>query len=144
MPYAHVTGWGMAVPESILTNDDLSRMVETSDAWIRDHTGICVRRIPREGESPSTLGVAASIKALRVANLHTTDLDLIICATGSPESIFPAMGCLIQDQFGATKAGAFDLLAACSGFVFAMNMAAQAIKSDSIKNALVVGAETLS
>lgn len=144
MPYAHVTGWGMAVPESILTNEDLSKMVDTSDAWIRDHTGIRERRIARDGESPATLGAEAAMRALRVANLHPADLDMIICATGSPEYIFPATACLIQDQIGATKAGAFDLLAACSGFVFAMNMATQAIKSCSIKNALVVGAETLS
>ena len=144
MPNAHITGWGMAVPEPVLTNDDISRMVETNDAWIRERTGIRERRIAREDEFPSTLGVEASIKALRVANLRPTDLDLIICTSSSPEYIFPATACLIQDQLGATRAGAFDLLAACTGFIFAMNMAAQAIRSGSIKNALVVGTETLS
>ncbi|HXF86024.1 MAG TPA: beta-ketoacyl-ACP synthase III [Anaerolineales bacterium] len=144
MPYAHITGWGMAVPEPVLTNDDLAKMVETSDAWIRERTGIRERRIAREDEYPSTLAVEASLKALRVANLRPTDLDLIICATSTPEYIFPATACLIQDQLGATRAGAFDLLAACSGFIYATNMAAQAIRSGSIKNALVVGAETLS
>lgn len=144
MPYAHITGWGMAVPESILTNDDLSKMVDTNDEWIRERTGIRERHIAREHDFPSTLGVEASIKALTVANLRPTDLDLIICTTSSPEYIFPATACLIQDQLGATKAGAFDLLAACTGFIFAVNMAAQAIKSGSIKNALVVGSETLS
>ena len=144
MPYAHITGWGMSVPESVLTNDDISKMVETNDAWIRERTGIRERHIAREDQFPSTLGVEASIKALRVANLRPTDLDLIICSTSSPEYIFPATACLIQDQLGATKAGAFDLLAACSGFIYALNMGAQAIRSGSIKNALIIGSETLS
>lgn len=144
MPYAHITGWGMAVPEPVLTNSDLAKMIETSDEWIKSHTGIRERHIARDNEFPSTLGVAASIKALRVANLRPTDLDLIICTSSSPEYIFPATACLIQDQLGAAKAGAFDLLAACTGFIFAANMAAQAIRSGSIKNALVVGTETLS
>jgi 3-oxoacyl-[acyl-carrier-protein] synthase-3 len=144
MPYAHITGWGMSAPEPILTNDDISKMVETNDAWIRERTGIRERHIAREDQFPSTLAVEASIRALRVANLRPTDLDLIICSTSSPEYIFPATACLIQDQLGATKAGAFDLLAACSGFIYALNMGAQAIRSGSIKNALVIGSETLS
>ena len=134
----------MAVPESIMTNDDLSKIVDTNDAWIRERTGIGERRIAKPDEFPSTLGVEASIKALKIANLRPTDLDLIICTSSSPEYIFPATACLIQDQLGATKAGAFDLLAACTGFIFALNMAAQAIRSGSIKSALVVGTETLS
>lgn len=144
MPYAHITGWGMAVPQTVLTNDDLAKIIDTNDQWIRDHTGIRERRIARENDFPSTLAVEASIKALKVANLKPTDLDLIICSTSSPEYIFPATACLIQDQLGASKAGAFDLLAACSGFIYATNMAAQSIRSGSIKNALVIGAETLS
>jgi 3-oxoacyl-[acyl-carrier-protein] synthase III len=144
MSYAHITGWGMAVPESIMTNDDLSKIVDTNDKWIRERTGIRERRVAKDTEFPSTLGVAASIKALKVANLRPTDLDLIICTSSSPEYIFPATACLIQDQLGASKAGAFDLLAACSGFIYALNMAAQAIRSGSIKSALVVGSETLS
>src|SRR5215213_10376605 len=144
MPYAHITGWGMSVPETVLTNDDISKMVETNDTWIRDRTGIQERRIARDDQFPSTLAVEASIKALTIANLRPTDLDLIICSTSSPEYIFPATACLIQDQLGATKAGAFDLLAACSGFIYALNMGAQAIRSGSIKNALIIGSETLS
>ncbi|MCE9647403.1 MAG: ketoacyl-ACP synthase III [Chloroflexi bacterium] len=144
MPFAHVTGWGMYVPEPVLTNDDIAKMVETSDEWIRDRTGIRERHIAREHEFPSTLGVEAAIKALQVANLAPTDLDLIICTSSSPEYIFPATACIIQDQIGATKAGAFDLQAACTGFIFATNMAAQAIRSGSIKNALVIGTEVLS
>lgn len=144
MPYAHITGWGMAVPESVLTNDDLAKVVDTNDAWIRERTGIRERHIAKESDFPSTLAVEASIKALKVANLRPTDIDLIICSTSTPEYIFPATACLIQDQLGATKAGAFDLLAACSGFIYALNMGAQAIRSGSIKSALIIGSETLS
>ena len=144
MPYAHITGWGMAVPDTVLTNDELAQRVDTNDKWIRERTGIRERRIAQDREFPSTLAVDASIKALAVANLKPTDIDLIICATSSPEYIFPATACLIQDQLGASKAGAFDLSAACTGFIYATNMAAQAIRSGSIQNALVIGAETLS
>lgn len=144
MPYAHITGWGISVPEPVLTNDDIAKMVETSDEWIRDRTGIRERHIATAEQFPSTLGVEAALKALEVANLAPTDLDLIICTSSSPEYIFPATACIVQDQIGATKAGAFDLLAACSGFIYSTNMAAQAIRSGSIKNALVIGTETLS
>ncbi len=144
MPFAHITGWGMQVPEPVLTNHDIAKLVETSDEWIRERTGIRERRIARESEFPSTLGVEAALKALAVANLAPTELDLIICASSSPEYIFPSTACLIQDQIGANKAGAFDLQAACTGFIYAVNMAAQAIRSGSIKNALVVGTEVLS
>jgi len=144
MPYAHITGWGMSVPEQVLTNDDISKIVDTNDTWIRERTGIQERHIARADQFPSTLGYEASVKALKIANLHPRDLDLIICSSSSPEYIFPATACLIQDQLGATKAGAFDLLAACTGFIYALNMGAQAIRSGSVKNVLVIGAETLS
>ena len=144
MPFAHITGWGMSVPETILTNDDLSKMVDTNDKWIRERTGIRERRIASEHQSTASLAVEASLKALQVANLRPTDLDLIICSTSTPEHIFPATACLVQDQIGATKAGAFDLSAACTGFIFALNMAAQSIRSGAIQNALVIGAEVMS
>jgi 3-oxoacyl-[acyl-carrier-protein] synthase-3 len=144
MPYAHITGWGMSVPEKVLTNDDLSKIVDTNDAWIRDRTGIRERHIARDGQLPSTLGAEASLKALEVANLSPSDIDLIICSTSTPEHFFPATGCLIQEILGAEKAGAFDLLAACTGFIYGLNMAAQAIKTGSVKAALVIGTETLS
>jgi 3-oxoacyl-[acyl-carrier-protein] synthase-3 len=144
MPYAHITGWGISVPEPVLTNDDISKMVDTNDQWIRERTGIRERHIAREDQFPSTLGVEAAIKALQVANLAPTDIDLIICTSSSPEYIWPPTACLIQDQIGATKAGAFDLQAVCTGFIYGTNMAAQSIRSGSIKNALVIGTETLS
>ena len=142
--YAHIVGWGMAVPERIMTNDDLAAIVETSDAWIRERTGIAERRIASERESTATLGYRAAQNALDRANILPVDLDLIIVATSTPEHVFPSTASLIQDWLGAGKAGAFDLSAACSGFVYALNMAAQAIKSGSIRTALVVGAETMS
>jgi len=144
MPYAHITGWGVSIPEPVLTNEDIAKMVDTNDEWIRERTGIRERHIAREDQFTSTLAVEAAIKALQVANLAPTELDLIIVTSSSPEYIFPATPCLVQDQIGATKAGAFDLLAACSGFIYATNMAAQSIRSGSIKNALVIGSETLS
>ena len=144
MTFAHITGWGMAVPESILTNDDLSQMVDTNDKWIRERTGIRERRIAHEDETTASLAVEASLRALQVANLHPTEVDLIICSTSTPEHIFPATACLVQDRIGAHKAGAFDLSAACSGFIYGVNMAAQSIRSRAIQNALVIGSETLS
>lgn len=144
MPYAHITGWGVSVPEPVLTNDDIAKMVDTNDEWIRERTGIRERRIAREDQYTSTLAIEASLKALQVANLAPTELDLIIVSSSTPEHIFPATACIVQDAIGATKAGAFDLLAACTGFIYAVNMAGQSIRSGSIKNALVIGSETLS
>ena len=144
MPFAHITGWGMSVPEHVLTNFDLEKIIDTSDQWIVEMTGISERHIAGENQTTSMLAVEAAWKALYVAKLKPTEIDLIICATSTPEHLFPATACLIQDRLGATKAGAFDLSAACSGFIYALNMAAQAIKSGSLKNVLVIGAETLS
>jgi 3-oxoacyl-[acyl-carrier-protein] synthase-3 len=143
-PYAHITGWGMAVPSRVLTNTDLEKMVDTDDDWIQSRTGIRQRHIANEEESTASLAKDAALNALRVANLNPTDIELIIVSTSSPEYVFPATACLVQDRIGATHAGAFDLSAACSGFIFALNMATQAIRSGSIKNAIVIGAETLS
>ena len=144
MLQAHITGWGTAVPDRVLTNDDLAGMVDTNDEWIRTRTGIRERRIAAPEQSTATLAVDAALDALEVANLHPTDVDLIVVASSSPEHFFPATASLVQDRIGATRAGAFDLSAACTGFIIALNMAAQAIKTGSIQNALVIGAETLS
>jgi len=144
MRYAHITGWGMAVPEKVLTNHDLEKIVETTDEWIVARTGIRERRIAEIDETTASLGTKAALNALSVANLKPADVDLIIVSTSSPEHIFPATACIVQDQVGAIKAGAFDLSAACSGFIFALNLATQAIRTGSIDNAVVIGAETLS
>jgi 3-oxoacyl-[acyl-carrier-protein] synthase-3 len=142
--YAHVVGWGMSVPETVLTNRDLEAIVETSDEWIRTRTGILERHIAGERESTASLGLKAAQQAIEVADILPTDIDLIIVATSTPENIFPSTASLIQNWLGATKAGAFDLSAACSGFVYAADMACQSIRSGSIQTALVIGAETMS
>jgi 3-oxoacyl-[acyl-carrier-protein] synthase-3 len=142
--YAHVTGWGMAVPDHILTNADLEKMVDTTHEWIVERTGIHERHVAEKHESTFTLATRAGLGALASTRLDATDLDLIIVASASPEHLFPATACLVQDTLGATKAGAFDLSAACSGFIFGVHMAAQAIRTGAIDNALVIGAETLS
>jgi len=142
--YAHIVGWGMAVPDHIMTNDDLSAIVETSDEWIQARTGIKERHIASEKESTATLGLKAAQHALEVADVLPTDLDLVICATSTSEHVFPSTASLIQDWLGATKAGAFDLSAACSGFVYGVEMAASAIRCGSIEKAVVIGAETMS
>lgn len=142
--YAHVVGWGMAVPEAVMTNADISAIVDTSDEWIVARTGIKERRIANERESTATLGLKAAQLALEEADLLPIELDLIICATSTPENVFPSSASLIQDWLGANKAGAFDLSAACSGFVYAMQMAAQSIRSGAINRALVIGSETMS
>ena len=143
-PYAHITGWGMAVPSKVLTNADLEKMVDTDDAWIQSRTGIQQRHIANEEESTASLAKDAALNALSVANLNPSEIELIIVSTSTPEHAFPATACLVQDRIGATHAGAFDLSAACSGFIFALDMATQAIRSGSIRNAVVIGAETLS
>lgn len=142
--YAHITGWGMSVPEKVLTNHDLAQMVDTNDKWIRERTGIRERRIAAKDETTASLATEAALNALRMARLSPGEVELIIVSTSSPEYIFPSTASLVQDRIGAEFAGAFDLSAACTGFIYALNMASQAIRSGSVKNALVIGAETLS
>jgi 3-oxoacyl-[acyl-carrier-protein] synthase-3 len=134
----------MAIPKKILTNKDLEKIVDTNDEWIFSRTGIRERRIAGANDTTASLAAEAALRALEVANLHPSDLDLIIVSTSSPDYIFPATACLVQDQIGAVKAGAFDLLAACTGFVYAVNLGSQAIKSNGANNVLVIGSETLS
>ncbi len=142
--YAHITGWGMAVPETVLTNLELEKIVETSNDWIISHSGIHERRIADESQTTSSLASDAAIKALEMANVHPSNVDLLIVATSSPDQIFPSTASIVQDKIGANKAGAFDLSAACTGFIYALETASNAIRSGSIQSALVIGAETLS
>lgn len=142
--YAHIIGWGMEVPDNVMTNDDMAAIVETNDEWIYSRTGIRERRIATERESTATMGYKAAQRALEVADILPIDLDLIIVATSTAENIFPSTASIIQDWLGASQAGAFDMSAACSGFVYALNMGAQAIKSGSAHNVLVIGSETMS
>jgi 3-oxoacyl-[acyl-carrier-protein] synthase-3 len=139
-----IAGTGSYLPEKILTNDDLSKFVETSDEWIVTRTGIKERRIAGEGESTSHLGSKAGQKALEQAGMAAEDLDLIIVATITPDTLTPATACYVQQQLGATKAVAFDISAACSGFLYAMKIAKRMIESGAFHNALIIGAEKLS
>ena len=142
--YAHICGWGTAVPDTILTNSELSRMVDTTDEWIVARTGIKQRYIANDKETTASLGVMAAKKALDTANISPNDIDLIIVATSTPEHNFPSTASLIQDELGAIKAGAFDMAAACTGFVYALSVAAQIIQSGAMNTVLVIGSETLS
>ncbi len=143
--YAQIIGWGMAVPDRIVTNDDLSRIVETNDEWIRSRTGIGERRIvSNPSETTATLATQAAREALRVTGLPPSALDMVICATSSPEYIFPSTASLVQNALGAPHAGAFDLSAACSGFVYALAMARGMIAAGDADYVMVVGSETLS
>ncbi len=143
--YAQIVGWGMAVPSRVLTNHDLAQMVDTTDEWVRSRTGIAERRIASgPKETTSALAVRAAREALAVANVPVSELDLIICATSTPDYIMPATACLIQDALGAANAGAYDLNAACSGFIYAVAMARGAILAGDADYVLVIGAETIS
>ena len=144
MRYAHIVGWGKFLPSRIMTNDDISKLVDTSDAWIRDRTGISERRIAGDHESTSTLATQAAIAALDVAGITASQIDLIIVATSTPENFFPSVACAVQDALGAEHAGAFDVSAACSGFVYALATGSDAIKAGSANYVLVIGAETTS
>ena len=142
--YAHIVGWGMSLPERVMTNDDWAQLVDTSDEWIRSRTGIVERRIAEEGETTLTLSLEAAQRALDVAKVSPAQVDLIIVATATPEHIFPSTASLVQDRLGATKAGAYDLSAGCSGFVYALAQAADSVRAGSCQHVLVIGAETLS
>jgi 3-oxoacyl-[acyl-carrier-protein] synthase-3 len=141
---AHIVGWGKAVPDRVLSNGDLVAMVETSDEWIRQRTGVGERRIAGEGESSFSLGLQAAQAALDVANLDPARLELIVVATVTPEYAFPSTACLLQDALGAEKAAAFDLSAGCTGFVYGLSLAADLVAAKRYDCALVVGVETLS
>ena len=144
MKYAHIVGWGRFLPRQILTNHDIAQIVDTSDEWIYSRTGIRQRRIADERETTATMAFEAAARALTVADMPPSQLDLVIVATSTPEYIFPSTASRVQDYLGASRAGAFDLSAACSGFVYALNMASQAIVSGSVRNAVVIGSETMS
>src|SRR3989449_4644628 len=144
MVLAGILGTGTALPEKVITNKDLAKMVDTSDEWITERTGIKERRQAGPTETTSNLSVKAARKALDMAGIAPKDLDLIICSTISPDMPLPSTAAFIQRDLGATTCCAFDLAAACSGFLFGMSVAEQFIKSGKVKYALVVGAELLS
>ncbi len=139
-----ITGIGSYVPQRILTNADLEKMVETTDDWITSRTGIKQRRIAADNEFTSDLAARAAEKALAHAGLPAAEVDLIIVATITPDMPFPAAACLVQEKIGATRAAAFDLEAACTGFLYGIEVGRQFVNSGVYKNVLVIGAEKLS
>jgi 3-oxoacyl-[acyl-carrier-protein] synthase-3 len=139
-----VLGTGMYVPDRILTNQDLEQMVNTNDEWIVTRTGIRERRIAAEDQATSDLAYEAALEAMRNAGIAAEDLDLIVVATITPDMAFPATACILQAKLGAAKAAAYDLSAACSGFIFALASATSFIASGMYKYALVIGSECLS
>lgn len=141
---AIITGTGSFVPEKRLTNDDLSRMVDTNDEWITQRTGIKERRIAGPGESTATLATHAARRALDAAGLEPKDIDLVLCGTITPEMAFPSTACFVAAALGMTTTPAFDVAAACSGFIYTLETGVSFIKSGRYKNVLVIGAETLS
>jgi 3-oxoacyl-[acyl-carrier-protein] synthase-3 len=140
---AGILGTGHSYPEGILTNADLEKMVETSDDWITSRTGIKQRRKAAPGEYTSMFAVKAARQAIERAGLQPADIDLILCATVSPDQILPSTGCIIQAELGANNAAAMDLVAACSGFLYGLTMADTMIRTGQSKYALVIGAEVL-
>lgn len=138
-----VLGSGSAVPPRIVTNDEISLTVDTTDEWITQRTGIRERRVTAPDETSSTLGAEAAKKALAAAGIEGSSIDLVVCATTSPDYPWPSVACLIQDAVGATTAGAFDLSAACAGFTYALSVGGAMISAGNAKRVLVVGADTL-
>jgi 3-oxoacyl-[acyl-carrier-protein] synthase-3 len=138
-----ILGTGHSYPEGILTNAELETMVDTSDEWITTRTGIKQRRKAAPGEYTSQFAVRAGRQAIERAGLQPEDIDLILCATVSPDQILPSTGCIIQAELGANKAAAMDLVAACSGFLYGVTLADTMIRTGQSKNVLVVGAEVL-
>ncbi|WP_018139930.1 beta-ketoacyl-ACP synthase III [Thioalkalivibrio sp. ALJ7] len=144
MKHARISGTGSYLPERILTNAELEAMVDTTDAWIRERTGIRERHIVAENEVTSDLALKAAERAMDAAGIRAADLDLILVATTTPDQIFPSTACILQAKLGIGGCPAFDIQAVCSGFVYALATADRFMQSDEIRHVLVVGAETLS
>ncbi|TAL73892.1 MAG: ketoacyl-ACP synthase III [Rhodanobacter sp.] len=141
--YSRIIATGSALPERVVTNADLEKMVETSDEWIRSRTGIRQRHIAADGQTTGDLAFAAAKQALERAGVKADELDMIVLGTTTPDIVFPSTACLIQHRLGANGCAAFDVNAACSGFMYALGIVDKFIKTGQVKKALVVGAETL-
>lgn len=144
MIYSRIAGTGSYLPEKVLSNHDLEKMVETSDQWIQDRTGIKKRHVVADDETTTDLAFNAAEKAIEAAGINNEDIDLIIVATTTPTRVFPSTASLVQDKLGISGCPAFDIQAVCTGFVYGLTVADKFIKSGSVKNALVIGAEALS
>lgn len=141
--YARIAGTGSYLPEKVLTNDDLAKMVDTSDEWIAARTGIRERHVVAEGETTSDLGHQAALRALEAAGVAADEIDLLVVGTTTPDLIFPSTACLIQHKLGVAGCPAFDVNAACSGFIYALTIADKFIRSGAARTVLVIGTETL-
>jgi 3-oxoacyl-[acyl-carrier-protein] synthase-3 len=141
---AVIIGTGSSLPGRVLPNSELEKMVDTSDEWIASRTGIRERHVATEGESMSTFAVTAGQEALRAAQVDAGEIDLLICATVTPDMPIPSTACIIQDRLGARRAAAFDLAAGCSGFLYGLSVAERFIASPQYKHVLLIGAEVLS
>jgi 3-oxoacyl-[acyl-carrier-protein] synthase-3 len=142
--YSKVIGTGGYLPEQVRTNEEISQIVDTSDSWIFERTGIKSRRIAGESETASSMAEIAARQAIDAAQIEPREIDLIIIATGSPDRVYPSTGCLLQHRLGVKNCVAFDVQAACSGSIFALSIADQYIKSGAAKKVLIVGAEICS
>ena len=141
--YSRIAGTGSYLPEKVVTNDDLAKVVDTSDEWIHSRTGIRERRVVAEGQTTSDLGYQAALKAIEAAGIAADEIDLIVVGTTTPDYVFPSTACLIQQKLGVAGCAAFDVNAACSGFVFALSVADKFVRTGTSKTVLVVGVETL-
>jgi len=144
LKHARITGTGSYLPERIMTNTDIEKIVDTTDQWIQDRTGIKQRHIAAEDQMTSDLAEQAAIKAMQAAGKTKDDIDLIIVATTTPDQVFPSVACLLQKKLDIHGCAAFDIQAVCTGFVYALSIADKFIKTSSAKCALVIGAEILS
>jgi len=144
MTYARIAGTGSALPERVISNAELAAKVDTSDEWIAERTGIRQRHIAAEGQTTGDLAFAAATAALQAAGVDASEIDLIVLGTTTPDLVFPSTACLVQHRLGANGCAAFDVNAACSGFIYALTVANQFIRAGTAKTALVIGAETLS
>ncbi len=142
--HAYISGAGFFVPEKVVTNDDLAAMMDTSDEWIQERTGIITRRFVVDGQSTTDLAIPAAEAALKSASLAVDDIDLIIFATCTPDYFLPGSGCLLQDRMGFREIGALDVRVQCSGFVYGLSIADQYIKTGMYRNILLIGAEVQS
>lgn len=144
MTYSRIVGTGGYLPEKVVTNKDLEKIIDTSDEWVRERTGIRRRHIAADDEKCSDMGLAAAYKAIEMADIELDDIDLIVVGTTTPDKVFPSTACIIQRRLGINGCAAFDVQAACSGFVYALDVADRFMRTGAAKTALVIGAETLS
>ena len=144
MTHSTIAGTGGYLPERVMTNKEFEKIVDTSDEWIRERTGIKRRHIAADGETTSDLALAAARNAMEAAGAGDDEIDLIIIATTTPDKVFPSTACIVQRRLGVSKIAAFDVNAACSGFIYALDIADRFIRTGGAKCALIIGAETYS